>query len=215
MNREDFYLEIGGIDDDLILAASEARGCSRRTVLLRVAGIAACFLLLFSGVLYGLRRDALYFNELPVPAAPKVTVPDDAGIVTVFVTYPELLAYYGLDRLPDAIGDLTRMDQTHFVLYQDQTGVIVYDTNTLRYVSPDSSMTLTVTLEKTWEPSDSGLRMSKISGVPVLLAVSAMDTDHTAYWAEFCWEHVTMQMTARGMNEETFLAAVRVLIGNR
>lgn len=214
MNREDFYLEIGGIDDDLILMASEVRGRSRRPMLFRIAGIAACFLLLFSGVLYGLRRDAVYFNELPVPAAPKVIVPDDAGIVTVSVTYPELLAYYGLDRLPDAIGDLTRMDQTHFVLYQDQTGGIVYDTNTLRYASPDSSTTLTVTLAKTEEPSNSGLRMSKISGVPVLLAVSAMDTDHTAYWVEFRWEDVTVQMTASGMSEEAFLAAVRVWIAN-
>lgn len=217
MNRETFYREIGDIDDDLIQAANEAHGKKKKALkIYRIAGIAACFCLICGGILFGLQRDNIYINEIPTPATSKVIVPAGETTTIVPMTYQELLAYYGIEQMPDAIGEeLTRVEQSFFVLYQDQEGNIVYDTNIFYYNSIDQNKTLSVAVAKAEESSDAfreDMKQSKIGGVSLILAASSNGNGYTAYWADFKLNGVSVQMISDGLNENEFIRAISEFI---
>lgn len=216
MNREEFYREIGNIDDDLIQEANEAHGKRRnRRMLYRVAGIAACLCLICGGILYGLQKDSLYINDMPTPAVSKIIAPADKNTRIVPVTYQELLAYYEMEQLPDVfLDELVRAEQSQFVLYEDQEGGVLFDTNILYYASDDRSKTLSIRLAKAEEPAEvlgEGIRLSEIDGVSILLAASN-DRDDTAYWADFKLNGVSVQMIFDGLSEDEFINAGKEFI---
>lgn len=217
MNREMLYQEIGHIDDDLIQAANEAHIQNHKTLMLyRIAGIAACFCLIFGSILFGLQRDSIYMNEIPTPAAAKVIVPADENTTMVPMTYQELLAYYGMEQMPDTFGkELTKTQQSFFVLYQNQAGDILYDTNILYYSSTDQSKTLSITLSKAEDfsnVSQKEMRQSKIDGVSLLLAASSNETGYTAYWAGLRLNGISVQMISDGLSEDEFINAITEFI---
>lgn len=217
MNREMLYREIGDIDDDLIQAANEAHKQNHKTLMLcRIAGIAACFCLICGSILFGLQKDSIYINEIPTPAAAKVIVPADENTTIVPMTYQELLAYYGMEQMPDTFGEeLTKTQQSFFVLYQNQAGDILYDTNILYYSSIDQSKTLSITLSKAEDLSNVSqeeMRQSKIDGVSLLLAASSNETDYTAYWAGLKLNGVSVQMISDGLSEDEFINAITEFI---
>lgn len=217
MKPEALYREIGEIDDDLIQAAHEARGSRSLSMRYRMAGIAACFCLICGGIFFGWQRDTIYINAIPLPAAAKAVVPDGAGNEMVSMTEQELLAYFGMEQLPGTLGEgLVRSEQPYFILWRDQTGRILYDTNTLYYSSEDGSRALSITLTKAGadadRPGEAGKR-SKISGVSVLLAASAEDAERTAYWAVFETGGVSVRMVSEGMGEDAFVQIIQEFIG--
>lgn len=213
MTSKQLYHAIGDIDDSLIQAAAEVHG-PQRTVrtFYCLAGIAACLCLLCGGLLLGLRRDVLYINELSVPLASKVLLPADETAALVPMTYAELLAYYGLEPLPDALGqDLLREDRSYFALYQDQAGRVLYDTNSLYYSSRDGSRSVSLTLARAEELSASlpkELKRSRIGGVSVLLA----SKDQAAYLAGFSRDGLSVQIVAYGLSESDFIDLVKELL---
>lgn len=213
MTSKQLYQAIGDIDDSLIQAAAEAHG-PRRTArtFYRLAGIAACLCLLCGGLFLGLRRDALYINELSVPLASKVLVPADKNTTLVPMTYAELLAYYGLEPLPDVLGqELLREDRSYFALYQDQAGQILYDTNSLYYSSRDGSKSVSLTLAKAEELSaflPKEMKRSRIGGVSVILA----SKDQAAYLAGFGRAGLSVKIVAYGLSESAFIDLVKELI---
>lgn len=213
MNRKAFYREIGNIDDDLIQAANKAHGQKHNVrMLYRIAGIAACFCVIWGGILFGLQKDTLYINDISIPMTSKVVVPTDENIKIVPVTYQELLVYYGMEQLPDAFGEeLTRAEQSYFVLYQDQAGDVLCDTNILYYNNSDNSKTLSITFAKAEELSNTfheDIKQSKIDGVSMVLA----STDQEAYWASFKLYGVSIKITSYGLNEEDFIYTIKELI---
>lgn len=213
MSAKEFYQAIGHIDDDLIQAANEAYGSQRNVqVLYRIAGIAACFCLICGGILFGLQKDTLYINEISIPMTSKVIVPADENTKIVPMTYQELLAYYGMEQLPDALGEeLTRADQSYFVLYQDQAGTILCDTNSLYYNSNDSSKTLSLTFAKAENLSDAfhgDIKRSKIDGISMILA----SADQSAYLASFRLHDISVKITSYGLDEEAFINIVKEFI---
>ena len=208
MNRETFYREIGNIDDDLIQAANNAQGQKNNVrMLYRISGIAACFCVICGGILFGLQKDTLYINDISMPMTSKVVVPTDENTKIVPMTYQELLAYYGMEQLPDALGEeLTRADQSYFVLYQDQAGTILCDTNSLYYNSNDSSKTLSLTFAKAENLSDAfhgDIKRSKIDGISMILA----SADQSAYLASFRLHDISVKITSYGLDEEALVAA--------
>ena len=207
MNRESFYLEIGNIDDDLIQEASEAHGHKvRRISFIRLAGIAACLCLICTAALFGMRRDAIYYNEAPAPHTSKVLVPSDENTTVLALTYQELFDYYGLEPFPDVLSGLQRLKQTHYYVYQSPENT-VYDTNILNYRSDDGTQTLTIVLSKNESDSVSqqqSMKKSRIDGIPVVLAVSNMTPEQTIYWAEICNEEVYLRIVASGMDKPVF-----------
>lgn len=213
MNPKEFYQEIGHLDADLIQAANEAYGSRRNVrVLYRIAGIAACFCLICGGILFVLQKDILYINEISVPMTSKVIVPTDENTKIVPMTYQELLAYYGMEQLPDALGEeLTRAEQSYFVLYQDQAGGVLCDTNILYYNNSDNSKTLSITFAKAEELSNTfheDIKQSRIDGVSMVLA----STDQEAYWASFKLNGVSIKITSYGLNGEDFIYTIKELI---
>lgn len=213
MNRETFYREIGNIDDDLIQAANNAQGQKNNVrMLYRIAGIAACFCVICSGILFGLQKDTLYINDISMPMTSKVAIPTDEDTKIVPMTYQELLAYYGMEQLPDAFGEeLTRAEQSYFVLYQDQAGDVLYDTNSVYYNSSDNSKTLSITFAKAEELSKlfrGDTKQSKIDGVSMVLA----SADQAAYWASFKLNDLSIRITSYGLDEEDFIHIIKELI---
>lgn len=213
MNRKAFYREIGNIDDDLIQAANNAHGQKHNVrMFYRIAGIAACFCVICGGILFGLQKDTLYINEISIPMTSKVVIPTDEDTKIVPMTYQEFLAYYGMEQLPDAFGEeLTRAEQSYFVLYQDQAGDVLYDTNSLYYNSSDNSKTLSITFAKAEEFSNlfrGDAKQSKIDGVSMVLA----STDQAAYWAGFKLNDISIKITSYGLNEDDFIDIIKELI---
>lgn len=214
MNREKFYQEIGNIDDDLILAANRAyEPKSQKTMFVRIAGIAACFCLLLGVLLFESQKDTLYFNDISKPMASKIAVHDDENTEIISMTYQELLAYYDIEDLPDVLlENLSRTEQSYFALYQDQAGNILYDANMIYYCNADKSKTLTITFFKTTEApivSRKNIKLSKINGVPILLAAFSVNTDYTMYWADFKTNGVSVQLSSDGLNEKEFVNVIK------
>lgn len=213
MNQKEFYLEIGNIDDDLIQAANKAYELKHSVrVFHRIAGTAACLCLICGGILFGLQKDTLYINDISMPMASKVIVPADENTKLVPMTYQELLAYYGMEQLPDTLGEeLARAEQSYFVLYQDQSGNVLCDTNILYYNSSDNIKTLSITFSKADELSNTfhgDIKRSKIDGISMILA----STDQTAYWASFKLNGISIKITSYGLNEEAFVNIVKEFI---
>ena len=100
-----------------------------------------------------------------------------------------------MEQLPDAFGEeLTRAEQSYFVLYQNQAGDVLYDTNSLYYNSSDNSKTLSITFAKAEEFSNifrEDTKQSKIDGVSMVLA----STDLAAYWASFKLNDISIRIT--------------------
>lgn len=118
--------------------------------------------------------------------------------------------------MPDSIGEeLTRAEQSFFVLYQDQEGNIVYDTNIFYYNSIDQNRTLSVAVAKAEESSDAfheDVKQSKIGGVSLILAASSNGNGCTAYRADFKLKGVSVQMISDGLNENEFIRAISEFI---
>lgn len=217
MNREAFYREIGYIDDDLIEAANEAPAQKhKKPLFFRLAKIAACFCLICTGMLLWLRQDTVFINQVQAPPSSKLVIPAGENTKTVPMTYTELLVYYGMTALPDSLGgDLTRTDQTYFVLYQDQAGNVIFDTNIFYYNSIDASKTLSISLSKAKDTADTpqeGIRQSQISGVPVLLTASSTGAEPITYLAEFKLNGITIKMIFEGLNEDEFINTTKEFI---
>ena len=206
MNRKSLYLAIGDVDDDLIAEASRAGGRSTgRARVIRWGGIAACLLLICMGALFGVRRDAVVYHDLPAPMISKVAIPSDAE--WIMMSHEEILAHYGLAELPDSLSDLVREEKDLYSVYW-KAGGIVYDLNTVRYTSADGTRSLTLSFSKT-EMADcrEDVKYARVDGVRLLLGV-----DGPVYWAETVEEDVCLRLVASGMGEAEFTALLREVI---
>ena len=215
MNRESFYLEIGNIDDDLIQEASEAHGSKvYRISPVRLFGIAACLCLICTAVLFGARRDIIYYNEAPAPHTSKVFVPSEENTTVLTLTYQELFDYYGLELFPDALSGLQRSEQTYYYVYQSPENM-VYDTNILNYHSDDGKQTLTIVLYKNKSDpitQQQNIKQSRINGVPLVLAVSNTSSAQTVYWAEIRNQETCFCIIASGMDQSLFTDIIREIV---
>ena len=243
MNGKTFYLEVGKIDDDLILEASEACGlgkcgsvekcgswekygsqrtCGSRTRaqgevsswVFRLAGIAACFCLICAVLLFSARRDMIYFNESDPPMTSKVMIPADENTTIQSLSYPELLAYYGIQSFPDKLASLNRLELGQYYIYRDQE-LVLYDTNILHYKSADDRQNLSVMIAK--EDSDPDIpdvseEQSRIDGISLVLSMSekfVAEGGQPVYWAEIDHGEVSIRMISYDMDKESFITVVR------
>lgn len=214
MNRKSFYLEIGNIDDDLIQGAAKVQYKRRRkTGLIRLGSVAACFCLLCAAMLFGMNRDVVYYNETTMPNQLKVRVPSEENAAAHALDYQELFDHYGLKPLSNQLSGMQRMEQSHYFVYQlENAGV--YDINMLNYHSDDGKRALSVLLEKETTNADAQTEKaetSKIDGVLVVLTVSG-DSASPIYGAEFRIRGVSFRVQSIGMEEDAFTDLVRELI---
>lgn len=212
MNGRTLYLEIGNIDDDLIMEANGDRGRKiRKFPVARLAGLAACLCLICAAALFGMNRDVIRYNEAPAPLASKLIVPSDEDTTVFTLTYPELFDHYGLKPFPDTLGGLQRLEQSCYYVYRTAENA-VYDTNILNYRSGDGEQTLTVLLS-TGEPEDQeeGLKQSRIDGLSVVLG-AAEGSNQPVYWAKLRNQGVSLRVTASGMDEATFTDLIREVV---
>lgn len=208
MTREELYLELGCIDDDLIQEAAVSFR-RKKSVLYAAIGIAACVCLIVGCLLPQFQKDFIYFNNVSVPTATKIKVSGD-DIISVSMSIQELFSYYGLEQLPDTLGALKSNDLSYYVLHKDSAGNILYDTNFFYYSSSDHLQTASIALTKkntSQRTFEKAVKYSEIDNTPVLLATSS-----TFYWAEFRLHDTSIQITTDGLCEEEFLSIVTSLI---
>lgn len=211
MNSKSFYMEIGNIDDDLILEASEARGNkSKKIIFLRIAGVAACLCLMCIAVFWGLGRDVIHYNEAPTPPTAKVLIPSDENTTVFTLTYRELFDYYEIQPLPDMLSGLERTEQSFYFVYEWAEDA-VYDTNIISYRSDDGNQTLSVMLSKNaYDTVEEEFKESRIDGVSLILAES--EDAEKVYWAELCIQGVHIRAVSYGMDEAAFTEIIREII---
>lgn len=203
MNNRALYLAIGEIDDELILDADRPAG-ARRPSYLRWGALAACLLLVVTGLFLARSGgDAVYFNSLtpPPPVGAKVQ-----GEVE-FLSDQEAVDYYGV-ALPDALGGLPREGRVLFAVYRQSDGSVTWDENRVEYGQGDKGVSLS--LSKAVPPfPESGRdgRLSRLEGVSVLLSF-----DGATYWAELEQNGTTLRIFARGLDQEEFLDVVRDIL---
>lgn len=213
MDRKSLYLALGGIDDDLILEATDTGGQRKiKPIALRLAGIAACLCLLCSAALFMLHRDVIHINEIKAPIAAKEVIPAEKNTTILTLTEQSLADYYGI-IFPETLSGLNKVTQTNYYLYQDADNIL-YDTNVLRYQSADGKQTLSITAAKA-DPilttQEKKVKHSRINGVPVLLALSKAQAQ-PIYWAELCYGDVDLRIIADSMDKAQFVDAIRTLL---
>lgn len=215
MNRESFYLEIGNIDEDLICEAQNAKGHKNRPKYsYYFAGIAACLCLICGSVFYSLQREVIHYNKANMMASTKVVIPE--GTTMRNLTYSELFDYYGLKAFPDTLSGLHRSERTTFNIYEN-AGEIIFDENSLQYVSGDGQQTVTITIatDEYCMVSDKTAEKSRIDGVSMVLAVSEKTIGKSGqymYRAEYCGEDLYVRVVSTGLDEEVFIDVIRELI---
>ena len=212
MNSKSFYLEIGNIDDDLILEAGTGKAAVKRgKKILRFAGLAACICLICTALLYTLHRDVIYFNEANIPLTAKIRIPESENVTLLSMTEQELWDYYGLEPFPDKFNDLQAEKQTSYYIYLDGENIL-YDANTLQYMSGGGERMLFITIAKETLPNslrEENLGASRIEDVSLLLASSA---DQPVCLAEMEIHGAHLRITSYGMDENVFVDLIREVI---
>ena len=124
------------------------------------------------------------------------------------MSHEEILTHYGLAELPDSLSDLVREEKNLYSVYR-KDGVVVYDLNTVRYISADGTRSLVLSLSKT-EMADrrEDVKYARVDSVRLLLG-----TDGSVYWAETVEEDVCLRLVASGMGEAEFTALLQEVIG--
>lgn len=207
MNRETLYLEIGNIDDDLILEASTA--CGRRRFRGGALRLAACLCLICTAILWGMHREVIRYNEAPAPVTAKVITPSDENTSILTLTYEELFDHYGVEPLPDALAGLVRQERAYYFVYRSADGTVC-DTNVFTYCAEDGSKTVTI-LISTEDPPKTDLKQSRISGIGLVLGVDTSTTQPIC-WAELSYGGVFLRAVSSGMEEAAFTGLLRELL---
>lgn len=207
MNRETLYLEIGNIDDDLILEASAA--CGRRSFRGGTLRLAACLCLICTAILWGMHREIIRYNEAPTPVTAKNVTPSDETTSILTLTYEELFEHYGMEPLPDTLAGLVRQERAHYFVCRSADGTVC-DTNVITYCAEDRSQTVTI-LVSTEDSPKTDLKWSRISGIRLVLGVDT-STAQPIYWAELSEGGVFLRVVSSGMEEAAFTGALRELL---
>lgn len=207
MNRETLYLEIGNIDDDLILEASAA--CGRRHFRGGALRLAACLCLICTAILWGMHREFIRYNEAPAPITAKVVAPSDGNTSILTLTYEELFDHYGVDPLPDTLAGLVRQEREHYFVYRSADGTVC-DTNVITYCAEDGTQTLTILLS-TEDLQTKDLERSRISGISLVLGVDT-STAQPICWAELSKGGIFLRAVSSGVEEAAFTGLIRELL---
>lgn len=212
MKREDFYLEIGNIDDDLICEAAAAKGHkNRRKKVQYFIAIAACLCLICGGVIYNMQRNVIYYNVAADSASSKVVIPE--GTTVCELNYSELLDYYGLRPLPDTLSGLSRSERSIFYIYENE-GEVIFDENRVKYAAATGSQNVTVTLatKESCTPFNENAEKSRIDGVPMVLFYSKTVSGQHMYRAEIEQNKLYICVVSYGLDEKVFVQVLHELI---
>lgn len=207
MNRETLYLEIGNIDDDLILEASEVRG--RRRFRGGAFRLAACLCLICTAILWGMHREVIRYNEAPAPVTAKIITPSDENTSILTLTYEELFDHYGVEPLPDALAGLVRQERERYFVYRSADGTVC-DANVITYCAGDGSQTVSILLS-TEDPPAKELERSRIGGVSLVLGVDTSAAQPIC-WAELSQGGIFLRAVSSGMEEGAFTGLIRELL---
>lgn len=214
MNVKDFYLAIGGVDDQLILDANREllRGKKKNRIVWMAAVACAC-LVCFLGM-WNTFRTTVYWNESKQPVSMKTVLPENAS--AQMISEEEAESYYRVSTLPEVLfdGQLEKLLPLTLILYQDADGKIVYDQNQVWYQNADSGQFVCITMARvTREQTEmENTRTSRIAGTSVILAVPGQENGQPFYEAQWQKNGTIFSVTASGMEKEGFLKILKELL---
>ncbi len=210
MNAKELYLAVGEIEDELILAADTLPVRKKSHVRNMWIPAAACACLFCFGIVRSILGNQIIWNEVPVAMATKNVIP--AYTATQTMTYEEMENYYKMGEFPSSLkGELQQNGIDFFLLYLDETGQIVYDSNQIWYENGEKGQFLCVSMSRVTEsePAPEGSEYSRIKGTNLLLTVTELDDYVSAYTAQWEENGTIVCVTESGLSQKEFLSAIK------
>lgn len=207
MNGKDLYRAVGQIEDDLILAANEEPvKKTQAPIKLWALAAAACLCLVCLGGYWRLFGTTIVWNQGSDVSISKFAIPE--GSVPRELTLAEAEDYYRIGTFPDTLGDeLRRTGPDTVCIYTDVAGTPVYDGAQLWYEGPNGAA-VWISLARVSAPRIPAGRLSRIGGIPAVLAESEELPGYPTYSAR--WERggTFVCATGNGLDKTEFIALV-------
>ena len=212
MNAKELYRAIGGIDDDLILAANETEVRKKKHPLrLWAAAAAACLCMILTSVYSNYRGSSIIWNEGYTSFAVKISIPENSTMCPLDMD--QFSKYYGIS-LPDALnGQFVRTDPIVQV-FMDSQGDIVYDRNLIRYENSDGTKSVDLTLARVsfMTPVSPDAKLSKIHGTSVALTEDLSIPGTALFSAQWEQDGTEILVSSEGIEKTEFLSIIKTLI---
>ncbi|MBD5083564.1 MAG: hypothetical protein HDT33_00460 [Clostridiales bacterium] len=213
MNAKDFYLAVGGIDEDLIMGAHEQPSRKKLSNIRVWAVAAACICLVCFGVIHSFYGTSVVWNEANgITALSKLSAPADS--VLQVIAKEDFKKYFRLDDLPESIGGELCLTPTSFILCVDEAGNPVYDRNQICYQNVEKHQSVCITLSRVTQGAQpqQDAKKSRIHGTPVWLTAAETDSDTAMFTAQWEKDGTAFFVTAIGLDKVFFLSVVEELL---
>lgn len=213
MNAKDFYLAVGGIDDDLIMGAHEQPSRKKMPNLRVWAAAAACICLACFGMIHSFYGVSVVWNETNgTTALSKLPAPADS--VVQVIAKEDFETYFRLDDLPESIGGELCLSPTSFMLCVDETGNPVYDRNQIWYQNAEKQQSVCITLSRVTQGAQpqQNAKKSRIHGTPVWLTAAETGSDTAILTAQWEKDGTSFFVTETGLDKVSFLSVVEKLL---
>lgn len=213
MNAEDFYLAMGGIDDDLIMGAHEQPSRKKMPNIRVWAAAAACICLVCFGMIHSFYGTSVVWNEANgITALSKLPAPADS--VVQVITKEDFEMYFRLDDLPESIGGELCLSPTSFMLCVDESGNPVYDRNQIWYQNAEKQQSVCITLSRVTQGAQpqQDAKKSRIHGIPVWLTATETGSDTAMFTAQWEKDGTSFFVTETGLDKVSFLSVVEELL---
>ncbi len=213
MNAKDFYLAVGGIDDDLIMGANEQPSRKKLSNIRVWAAAAACICLVCFGMIHSFYGTFVVWNEANgITALSKLPAPADS--VVQVITKEDFETYFRLDDLPESIGGELCLSPTSFILCVDEAGNPVYDRNQIWYQNAEKQQSVCITLSRVTQGAQpqQNAKKSRIHGTPVWLTATETGSDTAVFTAQWEKDGTSFFVTATGLDKVSYLSVMEELL---
>ena len=212
MNAKELYRAIGGIDDDLILAANETEVRKKKHPLrLWAAAAAACLCMILTSVYSNYLSSSIIWNEGYTSFAVKASIPENSTMHALDMD--QFSKYYGIS-LPDTLdGQLVRRNP-RIQIFTDSQGNVVYDHNLIHYENSDGTKSVDLTLARVsfMTPVSPDAKLSKIHETSVALTEDLSIPGTALFSAQWEQDGTEILVSSEGIEKTEFISIIRTLI---
>lgn len=212
MNAKELYRAIGGIDDDLILAANEAKVRKKNHPFrLWAAAAAACLCMILTSVYSNYRGSSIIWNEGYTSFAVKTSIPENSTMHSLDMD--QFSKYYGIS-LPDILDDQLVRTDLGLQVFTDSQGNVVYDRNMIHYENSDGTKSINITLTRVsfMTPVSPDVKLSKIHGTSVALTEDLSIPGTALFSAQWEQDGTEILVSSEGIEKTEFLSIIKTLI---
>lgn len=134
----------------------------------------------------------------------------------VEMTRDEMIAYYGVDYIPDVPMDIKAWKEERSGIYKRNggTGEVYWDADTLNYSNEDFTRNVHLEVDKGSNILHDYLYFNETEEKSVINNVEVMigQTESDYYYAEFMYNNVGFLLSADGLSQDEFVAIIESII---